>query len=262
MQERNPAIDSYLRSGMHSVAGYMKSVDAKIIASILAFQHDQHIAGNLCEIGVHHGRLFLLLALARNGEERAVGIDLFEDDDLNASSQHHRGRNRALAINARRFGIPFREEEIVKNSSLDIVAEDIMKHTGGPIRLFSVDGGHDYRCVENDLLLAKQTISHKGVIAVDDFFNPEWPEVTLATCDFLRGTDELIPFLISPGKLYLTTQSMAASYQQVARNTYKDLQSNDVQFLRWNVCFMRDSNLRRIVDHFADMSGRWIRRQK
>ncbi len=262
MQEPTRALNSYIRSGMHAVAGYLKSVDAKIIASILGFQQEQHIAGNLCEIGVHHGRLFLLLAFARNDGERAVGIDLFLDDGINASSNWHSGRDRALAVNARRFGLSFRDDEIVKASSLDIDANDIMKHTGGPIRLFSVDGGHDYRCVENDLILARQTISDKGVIAVDDFFNPEWPEVTLATYDFLRATNEIIPFLISPGKLYLTTLAMASTYREAVQRSNKDLRSSLVRFLQWDVCFQRDSYYRRVFDHVADKAGSWIARRK
>src|ERR1051326_6285319 len=150
MQDQSRSIDAYIRSGMSSVAGYLKPLDAKIIASLVTFQNKNGITGNLCEIGVHHGRLFFILALARQAEERALAIDLFEDDDINAPSHWHSGRDRALLSNARRLKISLRDDEVLKKSSLEINANDILERAGGPIRFFSIDGGHDYKPVEND----------------------------------------------------------------------------------------------------------------
>src|ERR1044071_838617 len=96
---------SYIRSGMHSVSGYLRAIDAEIIAALLEYQSKNGISGPLCEIGVHHGRLFFMLALARQSGERALAVDLFEDDPGNATSWHS-GRNTALLKNAKRMNIP------------------------------------------------------------------------------------------------------------------------------------------------------------
>ena len=177
---------AYIRFQMFAVSGYLKLLDARIITSLLSFQDNSDISGNLCEIGVHHGQLFFILALARRTEERSLAIDLFEDDAINASSHRHRGRDQAMLVNARRLGIFLDEPEIYKTSSLEIGASDILARTGGPIRFFSIDGGHNYKHLENDLMLAKNTLSADGIIAVDDFFNHDWPEVTFATYEFLQ----------------------------------------------------------------------------
>src|ERR1700677_4291459 len=125
----------YARSSMESVEGYLTSMDARLIAELLSCQEETGITGNLCEIGVHHGRLFLMLALARRPGERALAIDLFEDDAINANTRHA-GRDRALLKNARRLGIDLSDEETFKTSSLDIDANDILQRTTGPVRFF------------------------------------------------------------------------------------------------------------------------------
>jgi hypothetical protein len=161
---------------MRKIPGFLTGLDAAIILSLLAWQERSGVRGNLCEIGVHHGRLFLLLALSRQAGETALAIDLFEDDERSAGI--HAGRAGALAGHARRLGIELKPSEVLAGSSLELSAEEILERTGGPIRFFSVDGGHTYQHVENDLRLAHQCISGEGIIAVDDFFKLDWPEVS------------------------------------------------------------------------------------
>src|SRR5690242_12416503 len=136
--------EKYTDRFMGTVQGYMTSLDARLIAALLKYQDENNIEGHLCEIGVHHGRLFLMLALARRQGERALAIDLFEDDAINSNTRHA-GRDRALLANARRLGIELSEEETFKTSSLDVKPSDILARTTGAIRFFSVDGCHLYR---------------------------------------------------------------------------------------------------------------------
>jgi len=143
---------------MGTVQGYLTPLDARLIAALLAYQNQNRIRGYLCEIGVHHGRLFLMLALARQYGERSLGIDLFEDDAINISCQQP-GRDRALFVNARRLGIRFSKEETFITSSLDIGPAANLARATGPIRFWSIDGGHLYRQVENDLRLAEATVA-------------------------------------------------------------------------------------------------------
>jgi hypothetical protein len=262
MQDQRDAIDKYIRSGMHSVPGYLRTVDARIIAALLDFQHANGISGNLCEIGVHHGRLFFLLALARKDSEKALAIDLFEDDDINAQTNWHSGRDRALNANAARLNIPISENETFKTSSLEIGHEDILSRIGSPVRFFSVDGGHDYRCVANDLPLATRTLSENGIIAVDDFFNREWPEVTFATYDFLRQTKDVVPFLLSSGKLFLATPDMAATYQEAVIKANPDMINSPVHFIDRDLPFLRYGYYKRIRDLVGDSISKLTRRRK
>ncbi len=252
MEDRAHEIDVYIGFRMFSVAGYLNSLDARIIGSLLSLQRDNSIRGNLCEIGVHHGRLFFILALARQADERALAVDLFEDDEMNFPSRWHRGRDRALLANANRLGIPLRAEEMLKTSSLEIDAADLIRCAGGPIRFFSIDGGHDYRHVVHDLQLAESTLSEGGIIAVDDFFNLNWPEVTVGTYDFIRRSDKVVPFSLSPEKLYLTTGSTVSKYQTALREA---MQGGNVRFLNHDLFLMRYGRYSRALDLIRNSIG-------
>jgi hypothetical protein len=238
MRANSYAPEAYRRFQIFTVSGYLRSLDARVIASILGFQADNDILGNLCEIGVHHGRLFFMLALARRSDERSLAIDLFEDDAINSLSFEHRGRDRALFTNARRLGISLSEIEVYKTSSFEVKADDILSRTGGPIRFFSIDGGHSYENLENDLVLAKRTLHEAGIIAVDDFFNRDWPEVTFAIYDFIKDTNELIPFLLSPGKIYLARAGTATTYQFAVRKANPNAKGKFVRFLNHEVYYV------------------------
>jgi len=58
-------LNKYIACSMETVRGFLKPLDAQLISTLLSYQDENNITGHLCEIGVHHGRLFLMLALAR-----------------------------------------------------------------------------------------------------------------------------------------------------------------------------------------------------
>lgn len=246
MDNVSAAIDRYVGHSMKKVRGYMGSLDSLVIAALLKYQNNAQIRGHLCEIGVHHGRLFLMLALARRQGERSLAIDLFEDDAINSGTVHA-GRDRALLVNARRFGVGLSDEEIYKTSSLDIKAQDILERTTGGVRFFSVDGCHSYRGVEHDLRLVEQTLTPEGVIAIDDFFSRSWPDVSFATGAFLRHTDKLVPFAIT-SKLYVSAPAEAEKYQTALHELADVAQISSVEILGKTVLNLRQSMLKRGFD--------------
>lgn len=245
-------LDRYIACSMETVRGYLIPLDAQLIGTLLSYQDENNIKGHLCEIGVHHGRLFLMLALARRTGERALAIDLFEDDAINANTQHA-GRDRALFANAHRLGIELSEEEIFKTSSLEIEPADILARTTGHIRFFSIDGCHLYQYVENDLRLAERTLIAEGVIAVDDFFNPFWPDVNFAAGDFLRRTDTIVPFAIT-SKLYLASPTSAEKYKTALAKRADLAQVSCVQMLGREVLAFRQGALRRGYDRLRGLT--------
>lgn len=202
-----PALAQYIRRRMHRVPGYLMDPDATVIAALLGWQEETGVRGNLCEIGVHHGRLFLILALSRQMNEKALAIDLFEDDQINVGAQA--GRSGGLLRQANKLGVDLSPSEILKGSSLELTPAAILNRTGGPIRFFSIDGGHMYHHVKNDLQLASACLAEDGVIAADDFFFLKWPEVSFAVFDFLRETPEIVPVFATGRKLYLAKRDYA-----------------------------------------------------
>ena len=211
-----PTRSEYLRKHMHRVPGYLRDPDAAVIAALLAWQEKIGMFGHLCEIGVHHGRLFLLLALSRQANERSLAIDLFEDDEINQGV--HSGRKGGLFRQTSRLDIDLSPAEILKGSSLELTADEILSRTGGPVRFFSVDGGHMFHHVENDLKLAHACLAANGVIAADDFFYIKWPEVSFAVFDFLRATPDVVPVFATNRKLYIARRDFAPLLMDFVRN--------------------------------------------
>jgi hypothetical protein len=73
----------YLKHGHKFVEGWMLTAAGKMIATLSAVQEARHIGGNVAEIGIHHGKVFILLYLLTRGEERAVSVDLFANQTVN-----------------------------------------------------------------------------------------------------------------------------------------------------------------------------------
>jgi hypothetical protein len=196
------SLSAYVRSGKDRIEGWFGRIDSEIFCELLTHQNEQKIAGGVAEIGLHHGKAFVALCLALAEGQRAYGIDLFEDQarNLDASGRGDRavleGHLRAFGVDAARVVLDARASEAVKPQDLlDAV---------GPVRFFSVDGGHWHGVVVNDLRLAEQVLAEGGVIALDDFLRHEWPDVSGGFFDwFQHGQREIVPFALGYNKLYL-----------------------------------------------------------
>ena len=211
-QDIKHRIDRYLRFNFYRTEGYISRLDAVIFRDIIAGQIEHGVKGSLAEIGVHYGRSFFLLASGRFGSEKCLAVDLFEDDALHTNRQGI-GRLGGFRRNCQKYRFDFSEDEIVKRSSLELSAEEVLRRVG-PVRFFSIDGGHMYEHVANDLRLAAEVLTQDGVICLDDIFSPLWPEVAIATFDSIRMDDNrFVPFLATRDKLYLCDSKYAPLYR-------------------------------------------------
>ncbi|MGL4636639.1 MAG: class I SAM-dependent methyltransferase [Beijerinckiaceae bacterium] len=202
-------LESYLRN--HSaVPGWLDPYSASFIASLARIQREAGMTGPVVEIGVHMGRLFILLKLLTSGQEKALAIDIFADQHLNVDQSGH-GDMAEFGANIARYATA-ENLEIIQRSSLDVTREDILSQVGA-CRLFSIDGGHTEECTLNDLRLAERSLMDGGVVILDDYFNPSWPDVsTGAARYFLETGSRLRPFAISPNKLFLARPENHAFY--------------------------------------------------
>jgi hypothetical protein len=256
--EVSPALRNYLRWKIYSINGYLKSLDARLIVALASWQSSNQIAGGLAEIGVHHGKLFFLLALSRQVGEKSLAIDLFEDDEMNASTRYG-GRSRAFSTHAASLNVTLESNEVQKADSLTLTSDDILSRVGR-VRIFSVDGGHLYHHVAHDLPLAFSTLAPGGVIIVDDFCNPEWPEVTAATYDFVRAQEgKIVPAILTRKKLYLAPPNIASAYGEFAtqfaareRHTNRGL----VEVMGREVPYLTNSLKAQIVDEVRSRFSR------
>jgi hypothetical protein len=215
----------YRKSHRKTVEGWLSETDARIFELILKHQSDLGLTGSIAEIGLHHGKSFIHLCNFLQSSEKAYGIDVFESQMLNLDSSGL-GSKELLLDNLKRFDCDM-SKIILDDRSSEVVKVSEIREAVGALRFFSIDGGHWYSIVLNDLNLAKDCVISGGVIAVDDYLRPEWPDVARAFhAWYALNSDEFEIIAIGFNKIYLTHTSWAPIYRQ---NLLKD------RYMRYNL---------------------------
>ncbi len=196
------------------VDGWLSQLDALAIASIDRAQQKLGVDGPVGEIGIHHGKLFILLAMLLRGTERGMAIDLFGDQNENLDLSGF-GDEAVLHRNLARFRIDEGRITIKRANSLELNWEMIAAGFGGPARLFSVDGGHRAENAEHDLAIAEAGLAPGGVVIIDDYFNAEWPAVSEGVNRFMLSHEgALHPFGIGDNKIFMSRPDHAPRYRE------------------------------------------------
>ena len=199
------ALSNYLEHGIGQVEGWLSPLSASMIAHLSLEQVRAGLRGDVCEIGVHHGKLFLVLANAIVAGERAHAVDVFGDQEKNVDRSGAGDRavfERHLAAFA-----PGAQVEIIQESSLDLERVGFLRNR---FRLMSIDGGHTASVTENDLRLAQATLLPSGLAVLDDVLSPNWTGVITGLVSYLAHGGSLVPFALSPNKAYLATDAAEA----------------------------------------------------
>ena len=211
---------SFATGDVASINGMLQSGSLSVIWSLLEIQDYFNVTGDIVEIGVHQGKLFLLLCHWLNREETAYAIDIF-GRPVGSDTQNID----ALIDNLQRFNIPEDQYRLEIRDSLNLTRSSLRGLLGGTgVRLFSVDGDHCKKAVLHDLVIAESALSSEGVIIADDLFNVWYPNVTEAVYDFFRdpAVRDLVPiaFISANGpvetgaaKLLIARAGMAAKYK-------------------------------------------------
>jgi len=196
------ALDRYLRHGLRQVKGWVSGGTERFISELSLAQIEAGLKGSVGEIGVHQGKLFLLLLLTKRQDEGAFAIDPLENQPYNLAINQPRGVD-ILKGHIAQWAPDATRVEIIKAYSTAVQPDDVIEKSGRA-RLLSVDGAHHEDVVIKDMEWADRVLEPNGVIIVDDFFNSQYPGVCAAVCRFLLRPDcRFKPFAISPGKLYL-----------------------------------------------------------
>jgi hypothetical protein len=192
------------------VDGWLRSEAAWVIAALVARQRSICVAGGVAEIGVHHGKLFILLYLLGEPSEKAVAIDLFADQHLNIDNSGG-GDLAKFRRNLKRYAD---DERLVlhQGNSMDLSGSILMRLAEGPLRFVSVDGGHTADITTHDLATADTAIAEGGIIVVDDVFNEQWPGVGDGVRSYFGRRPNLVPFAIGANKTYFCRPSYRDTY--------------------------------------------------
>ncbi|MDX8324644.1 class I SAM-dependent methyltransferase [Agrobacterium tumefaciens] len=244
----------FIFQGLRSVEGYIDPPDALVFKALLQAQTRDGLKGGIAEIGVYYGRSYFLLRKFAQPQEKVLGVDLFELDPPSDGSLDQYDR---LMENGRRLGFAMDEDLIIKGDSTRLAPTDITSRTG-PVRFFSIDGGHHLHHVLADAKLALEVIAPHGVIVFDDTFNPAWPEVTVGVADFLRTHGHsLACFAMTKYKTYVCRREFHAVYADAIASG-PDLQTLDhveTEFLGSRVVRLHNPTRRRVMYELMVRSG-------
>jgi Methyltransferase domain len=207
------SLRSIIFSKLPKVKGYLDTLDALVYAELSKAQARSAAAGSIVEIGVFFRRsLFLLHQL--DLEAPVLGIDLF---DIPAHDGYLMQKEQVIAF-SRKFNFGISGDMLLTADSTRLAPDWIVDRIG-PVKIFSIDGGHELHHVAKDAELASQVLTDDGVIIFDDSFNPMWPEVTVGIIDFLREQPQYATFCITDKKLYVSKADKTELYKSQLHNS-------------------------------------------
>ena len=203
-------LKKYANSGYRKVEGWLNPIAVEVIMDLALMQDELGISGPVCEIGVHHGKLFILLHLLASENQNSVAWDLFERQEENVDGSG-KGNMPIFLANAKRAGCDLARIKAITANSLNLDVDTVERECAGKPRLFSIDGGHTAEATYNDLILAHGSLADGGLIILDDYFNEAWPAVSEGACRYMDGPGRgLFPVVIVGNKFILTNSEIVA----------------------------------------------------
>lgn len=203
----------YAVVGHYFAEGWLEDLAIQLIDAVEACQRELGVTGAVAEIGVHHGKLFILLSLLRRPGEKAVALDLFEDQERNVDRSGRGDRERFMA-NLRRHHRKAADVVVQQADSHDLDGMALQALAGGPLRIISVDGGHTAELTEHDLRTACDALTDGGVVVLDDCFNEFFPAVSEGAQRFLRDRHDIRAVGAGGNKTFLCHEAYADTYRE------------------------------------------------
>lgn len=240
-------IETYVRRGKFYVDGWLHSEAALTMVALDARQRALDVKGGVVEIGVHHGKFFILLYLLNHAPHKAVAIDLFGDQHLNVD-QSGSGDLERFRRNLERYADSSRLV-VHQGNSMELAGADLVRMADGPVRFVSVDGGHTAEIAAHDLATAEGAIAEGGIIVVDDVFNEQWPGVGDGVHRYFERRPNLVPFAIGANKTYFCRLSHRDIYHDAAASAASS--ATATEFLGQPVAFLSFQR-QRLKDRMAE----------
>ena len=239
---------AFISEAHSKIEGWFFPLDQIAFFELLAAQDHIQAGGDIVEVGVYHGKSLVLLSLLKNSGENLLGFDLFDAD--------HEEKTRS---NLNAYG----ESEgvsLVRGYTSEIAQADLDAMLPRPLRFLHIDAGHEYHEVLEQLHLFSPYLADRGIIAMDDYQDREFPGIEAAVLDFaeLDRPRRFVPFLTGGNKLFLCFSPMATAFQKllVNRPNFKDV-CRLTRVRDFNVLIMRSKlpvNSQTITDQLSDSS--------
>ncbi len=188
-----------------------------MIAELIWFQEGDNVPGGIAEIGIHHGKSFLVMALAARPLDRKFAVDVFGMQERNVDYSGKGDRN-IFEAHLRTFAADY-DIDVLEMDSLDLRGREAEFEFEG-LRFLSIDGGHTSKATTNDLHIADRALAAEGVCVVDDLLNPHWTGVVSGVFTFMSESQSLVPVALVPNKLVMARPAQRDRYLHFMRSTF------------------------------------------
>lgn len=178
--------------------------------------------GPIAEIGVFEGKFFIGLCktFGVSDTKKATAIDVFDMQQFNLDGAGV-GKKEVLLQNAVKLGIAANAVDCMEVDSLALRATEAVSFVKdrGRVAFFSVDGCHEVTHTVRDALFAMEVTENHGIIAIDDYSNPNWPGVQEAIARmYLLNDYSFVPLAVTCNKMLLCSYSYHKTYLGLIRS--------------------------------------------
>jgi hypothetical protein len=218
-------LQRYLAS-FHRIEGWFQFDAALMFMAYQQLLAEHGIAANVLEIGVHHGLSTIAIAALRAPGAKLYAVDLFEKLQSQNVSGSGAGNRAIFERNMREFfgNIDFIIPITGASGSLD------RSSFPGDFSFCHVDGGHSRAETFHDLDLAASLLVPGGLVALDDYFNPEFPGVSEGAVELLvRKPGLLLPVALAYNKVLFQKQPAPFDLNAAFWNTFPDISHKIVE---------------------------------
>ena len=228
MQATNHPFALFYNNYINKIPGWFSKLDATIFDIILDYQLKNRSLNNILEIGVWEGKSAALLAVyASRSKNNFIMID--------PNPKEMEILSKVI------YSLSWEKDQCIflKAKSGD-VSEELASRYANKYSFIHVDGDHSYGALASDLELAKILIKQDGIICIDDFFNPGYPQITACCFSFLAENPDYSIILITRNKCYICHKQSRDIYLKILKNII-ELTSN-----RGIDCILSQTNINEI----------------
>lgn len=183
------------------------------------------------EIGVFHGKFFIGIENLTPAYGRCIAIDCFSHQESNIDGAG-KGDLTIFTDNCQQFATDPKRVFSIEIDSLNINTNEL-----GPGRfgIISIDGCHTQFHTVNDLGVAKDLMSQKGVVILDDITNQDWMGVVSGAAQFFSSgqNGHLVPFAIGFNKLFCCHTEFRDEVTQIIYEQAEILLANQIRPTKW-----------------------------
>ncbi len=190
-------LQSYFEA-FHTIEGWFTFDAALLFMAYNQLLAEQGVAGDVLEIGVHHGLSSIAIATLRGSGGKMYAVDLFEDFQALNVSRSGEGNRALFERNMRKFHANLDFLRILGRPSSDLSVSEL----GTSFSFCHIDGGHSRAETLHDLRLCHEILNPGGLVALDDYFHPGFPGVSEGAVEFmLSHPGALRPLVIGYNKV-------------------------------------------------------------